>query len=161
MTDNRDTADETSFPFRDLELIAIGPRMDKLPEEAGNVGLERRVEAAFARIDGPVQADEGAEVARPEVVSQGESRGRIRGWIFEWIHAQRSSSMTSDPPRDVTPSTSSPRGSPRASADRFAERLPSQGLMRTRGRSYRDVSVTNCSDAGNLFSIHLKVRRLE
>jgi hypothetical protein len=86
MADNRDTTGETSFPFSDPEPVGVGSRVNELPQEAGNIRLESRVEATLPRIDNPMQGDKGAEVARSKLAPQGECHGRIAGWGFERIH---------------------------------------------------------------------------
>jgi hypothetical protein len=78
-----DAADEAPVSFSYPEHIAVGSLVDELPQETGDVRLESRVEATFPRVDGPMQGDEGAQIAWPQIIPQRESRVRIRGKIFE------------------------------------------------------------------------------
>jgi len=61
------------------ESVAVGPLVDELSQKAGDVDLESRVEATFPRVDGPMQGDEGAQVAWPQIIPQRESHVRIGG----------------------------------------------------------------------------------
>src|SRR5262249_10008319 len=70
------TTGEAPVALGEPELVAVGAAEDESGQGAGDVGLEGGVEAVLAGVDGAVEVDDGSEVARPEVVVDGEAGGR-------------------------------------------------------------------------------------
>src|SRR5262249_34327151 len=77
--DDGDTPDDVPLAFGDPEPVAFRVRAHELRQRSGDVRLEGRVEAVFACVEGAVQRDDGPQIARPEVGSQGDGGRKTRG----------------------------------------------------------------------------------
>src|SRR5206468_1558723 len=69
--DDGNAADDLAIAFCDPQSLARGSGACELSEWAGDIGLERVIEPLLAGIKDAMQMDNGADVTRPEVCSNG------------------------------------------------------------------------------------------